>query len=211
MSAEEKIKTGEKLAEQGNIDDAVSVFREVIKEDSKNTVAYNNLAVLRHAQGDLSEAIQLLTTAIEYDSSYREAICNLVAILTEVNQEKIAVPLLKNYLMERPEDKELHRELVAKRFNKMIDDGLVSEVENILNIEGMSSDSQSMKSVGYRQVCEYLEGTYNFDDMIDRAINSTRQLAKRQMTWISGWSDLVLLEKNRTLPKSVEDLILNNS
>jgi|GEM_PF-6089955 len=108
MSAEEKIKTGEKLAEQGNIDDAVSVFREVIKGDPKNTVAYNNLAVLRHAQGDLSEAIQLLTTAIEYDSSYREAICNLVAILTEVNQEKIAVPLLKNYLMERPEDKELH-------------------------------------------------------------------------------------------------------
>ena len=47
--------------------------------------------------------------------------------------------------------------------------------------------------------------------MIDKAINSTRQLAKRQMTWINGWSDLVLLEKNRTLPKSVEDLILNNS
>jgi tRNA dimethylallyltransferase len=111
----------------------------------------------------------------------------------------------------KPEDKQLHRESVAKRFNKMIDDGLVSEVENILNMEGMSSNSQSMKSVGYRQVCEFLEGGYNFDDMIDKAINSTRQLAKRQMTWISGWSDLVLLEKNRTLPKSVEDLILNNS
>jgi len=123
-------------------------------------------------------------------------------IITDSNLIQIAI---------KPEDKQLHRESVAKRFNKMIDDGLVSEVENILNMEGMSSNSQSMKSVGYRQVCEFLEGGYNFDDMIDKAINSTRQLAKRQMTWISGWSDLVLLEKNRTLPKSVEDLILNNS
>jgi len=111
----------------------------------------------------------------------------------------------------RPDDKNLHREKIAIRFRKMIEEGLVQEVENILNLEGMSKDSQSMKSVGYRQVCEFLEGGYNFDDMIDKAINSTRQLAKRQMTWISGWSDLVLLEKNRTLPKSVEDLILNNS
>ena len=110
----------------------------------------------------------------------------------------------------QPEDRQLHRDVVAKRFNLMIDAGLIKEVESLLKYKGVSRNSQSMKSVGYRQVCEFLEGEYGLDDMIDKAINSTRQLAKRQMTWIKSWEDLILLEKNSSLPTSIKDIILKN-
>ena len=93
----------------------------------------------------------------------------------------------------------------------MIDTGLIEEVEGILERKGMSPNSQSMKSVGYRQVCEYLAGDYSLDDMIDRGINSTRQLAKRQMTWMRSWDNIIFLENNSSLFTSVKDLILNNS
>ena len=100
---------------------------------------------------------------------------------------------------------------IAKRFKRMIDTGMIEEVEGILERKGMSANSQSMKSVGYRQVCEYLAGDYSLDDMIDRGINSTRQLAKRQMTWMRSWDNMIFLENNSSLFSSVKDLILKNS
>ena len=150
----------------------------------------------------IKRAIEIYrTTGKKFSKWLEDQKAEVSSVINSSNLIQIAI---------KPEDKKLHKESVAKRFKKMIDDGLVHEVENILNIEGMSSNSQSMKSVGYKQVCQFLENDCNFDDMIEVAINSTRQLAKRQMTWINGWSDLILLEKNNTLPKSVEDLILRN-
>ena len=111
----------------------------------------------------------------------------------------------------KPQDKDTHREIIAKRFKRMVDAGLIEEVEGILERKGMSANSQSMKSVGYRQVCEYLAGDYSLDDMIDRGINSTRQLAKRQMTWMRSWDNIIFLENNSALFSSVKDLILKNS
>ena len=123
-------------------------------------------------------------------------------IIRESNLIQIAI---------KPHDKDLHRENIAKRFKGMIDAGLIEEVEGILERKGMSSNSQSMKSVGYRQVCEYLKGDYSLDDMIDKGINSTRQLAKRQMTWMRNWKNLIFVENNSSLFSSVKDLILKNS
>ena len=123
-------------------------------------------------------------------------------IIRESNLIQIAI---------NPHDKDLHRENIAKRFKGMIHNGLIEEVEGILGHKGMSANSQSMKSVGYRQVCEYLAGDYSLDDMIDRGINSTRQLAKRQMTWMRSWDNIIFLENNSSLVTSVKDLILKNS
>ena len=123
-------------------------------------------------------------------------------IIRESNLIQIAI---------NPHDKDLHRENIAKRFKGMIDAGLIEEVESILEHKGMSPNSQSMKSVGYRQVCEYLKGDYSLDDMIDKGINSTRQLAKRQMTWMRNWKNLIFVENNSSLFSSVKDLILKNS
>ena len=123
-------------------------------------------------------------------------------VISESNLIQIAI---------KPQDKDIQREIIAKRFKRMIDNGLIEEVEGILELKGMSPNSQSMKSVGYRQVCEYLTGDYSLDDMIDRGINSTRQLAKRQMTWMRSWDNIIFLENNSSLFSSVKDLILKNS
>ena len=60
----------------------------------------------------------------------------------------------------------------------------------------MDSKRISMKSVGYKQVCQYLEGEISYEEMIDKAVNATRQLAKRQMTWLKKWKDLEWLSQD---------------
>ena len=140
-------------------------------------------------------------TGKEFSNWQTEQKKEINEIIGESNTLQIAI---------KPLDRQLHRADVAKRFLNMIDKGLVEEVERILNLKGMSINSQSMKSVGYRQVCQFLDGDYGLDDMIIKAINSTRQLAKRQMTWINGWDDLTLLEKDPALPSYIKNLILKN-
>ena len=130
------------------------------------------------------------------------------------NKKEINKVITESHIIQigiKPKDTDIHREVTAKRFKGMINDGLIHEVEGILDHQEMSANSQSLKSVGYRQVCEYLAGDYSLDDMIDRGINSTRQLAKRQMTWMRSWDNLIVLENNSSLSRSVMDLILNNS
>ena len=97
-----------------------------------------------------------------------------------------------------PGDREGHRKIVKDRFLKMIESGLVEEVENLLKRPVLTSDHASMKSVGYRQVCNFLLDKISYDEMIERSIISTRQLAKRQMTWLRKWSDLFWLTKNKS-------------
>jgi tRNA dimethylallyltransferase len=72
----------------------------------------------------------------------------------------------------------------------MLEAGLVQEVERLLDLKQMDSKKSSMKSVGYRQICDYLEGKTTYEEMIVKAVNATRQLAKRQMTWLRGWKNL---------------------
>ena len=91
----------------------------------------------------------------------------------------------------KPESKEQLRENVKERFLKMLDDGLVKEVERLLSHREMDTEKVSMKSIGYRQVVEYLEGKINYEELIYKAINATRQLAKRQMTWLRSWQRLI--------------------
>ena len=95
----------------------------------------------------------------------------------------------------KPKDKELHREKIALRFQDMIDKGLIKEVEEILNVKQMNADKASMKTVGYKQVSDYLNGDLSFDEMIVRAVIATRQLAKRQMTWLRSWNKIIWLEE----------------
>ena len=95
----------------------------------------------------------------------------------------------------KPKDKEIHREKVAIRFQEMIDQGLIEEVEGLLKKKQMDSSKSSMKSVGYKQVLDYLEGNLSFDEMMFRAVTATRQLAKRQMTWLRSWNGVIWLEE----------------
>ena len=84
---------------------------------------------------------------------------------------------------------------VATRFQAVIDQGLIEEVEGLLKKKQMNSSKSSMKSVGYKQVSDYLEGNLSLDEMVFRAVTATRQLAKRQMTWLRSWNGVIWLEE----------------
>jgi tRNA dimethylallyltransferase len=72
----------------------------------------------------------------------------------------------------------------------MLTQGLVAEVEALYRRGDLRSDLPSMRAVGYRQVWDYLDGQTGYDEMRDRAVTATRQLAKRQMTWLRAAPEL---------------------
>jgi len=103
------------------------------------------------------------------------------------------LPFNLRFLAIVPEDRgELH-ERIAQRFQKMLDEGLVDEVRKLHNRGDLEEGLPSIKSVGYRQVWQYLEGQLDYDQMVERSIIATRQLAKRQLTWLRSWENMASL------------------
>lgn len=82
-----------------------------------------------------------------------------------------------------PEDRQLLHHRIAQRFDSMLEQGFVNEVKQ-LKQKQLTLECPSMRCVGYRQVWEYLEDEYDYDTMRDKACAATRQLAKRQITWL---------------------------
>ncbi len=73
----------------------------------------------------------------------------------------------------------------------MLQDGLIQEVANLYQPYYLEDKSLvALKAIGYRQVCSYLSGKMQYNEMCDRAIIATRQLAKRQCTWLRNWKNL---------------------
>jgi len=93
-----------------------------------------------------------------------------------------------------PGEREILRRRIADRFEAMLDTGLIEEVEGLLKNGDFDPSLPSMRMVGYRQVIEYLHGKIDYDEMRSRAVNATRQLAKRQLTWIRGYPGVERLE-----------------
>jgi tRNA dimethylallyltransferase len=92
-----------------------------------------------------------------------------------------------------PERAVLH-EKIEKRFDAMLRLGLIDEVKGLRMKYRLSASMPSMRAVGYRQVWEYLENKTDKTAMRERAIAATRQLAKRQTTWLRSFPDLVRLD-----------------
>lgn len=93
-----------------------------------------------------------------------------------------------------PSDRSVLHERIARRFKAMLAEGLVAEVEGLRGKYELSANLPSMRCVGYRQVWEMLEGTLPAAELCDRGIFATRQLAKRQMTWLRSFSDIHFLD-----------------
>ena len=83
-----------------------------------------------------------------------------------------------------PSDRHVLRERAGQRFIRMLEQGLVDEVRGLFRREDMHDDLTSMRLVGYRQVWSYLAGRSSYSEMRERAVIATRQLAKRQITWL---------------------------
>jgi len=115
----------------------------------------------------------------------------------EQSEQSLPYPILN--LAIAPTDRKLLRERIAQRFELMLSKGFVDEVESLYtlcmdNEHELSIDLPAMRSVGYRQVCQYLADEMDYQMMTEKAITATRQLAKRQMTWLRKWPDLHWLE-----------------
>jgi tRNA dimethylallyltransferase len=92
-----------------------------------------------------------------------------------------------------PERARLHRR-IEQRFDAMLRAGLIDEVKELRRKYRLEASMPSMRAVGYRQVWEFLEGETDEATMRARAVTATRQLAKRQLTWLRSFPDLLRLD-----------------
>ena len=83
---------------------------------------------------------------------------------------------------------------IAQRLDAMLAQGFLGEVERLRRRPGLSLDHPSMRSVGYRQFWQHLDGDTDFEEARDRALFATRQLAKRQITWLRSETDIFLVD-----------------
>ena len=94
-----------------------------------------------------------------------------------------------------PEDRKKLHQSIYQRTQDMLDQGLVDEVESLIKkYPNLSWESNSMRSIGYRQVGMYLRGEIGFDELFDKILFATRQLAKRQITWLRSMQNLLVLD-----------------
>lgn len=133
--------------------------------------------------------------------------------LTELTQTQ-GDPLpfrVKQFAIAPKERAELHRR-IELRFDNMIDAGFESEMEALYARKDLHPDLPSIRCVGYRQMWDYLDGNCTRDEAIFRGICATRQLAKRQITWLRSWDDLTWLDsENIDLAfKTMSDAIASN-
>jgi tRNA dimethylallyltransferase len=91
-------------------------------------------------------------------------------------------------------DREVLGQKIEKRFAAMLRLGLIDEVKQLKRKYRLNASLPSMRAVGYRQVWEYLEGRYDKETLKEKAVAATRQLAKRQLTWLRSFPDLVRLD-----------------
>jgi len=87
-------------------------------------------------------------------------------------------------------DRSVLHKRIAQRFDIMLDAGLEQEVRNLLE-SGVDSDAASMRMIGYRQMLEYLDQAISEDRMREKGVVATRQLAKRQLTWLRNQQNLI--------------------
>ncbi len=120
--------------------------------------------------------------------------------ISQLQQEAAAsfpYPLLQ--LVRAPLDRDLLRQRIADRFHQMLDQGFEKEVRTLWMRGDLHTDLPSMRSVGYRQMLMYLRGEVTHGRMAELAITATRQLAKRQMTWLRGHKGLHWLNEETDL------------
>lgn len=115
--------------------------------------------------------------------------------LTELTKTKAdAFPYQAVQFAIAPSDRKVLHKAIETRFKTMLTQGFTEEVERLRSRGDLDLDLPSMRCVGYRQCWQYLDGEIDYDTMVEKAIVATRQLAKRQLTWLRGWPGLIWLE-----------------
>ncbi len=100
----------------------------------------------------------------------------------KLNQDIEPIVFFLNY-----NDRNLLYDKINNRVLKMIDEGLVSEVESLIKTYSLDENSQSMAAIGYKEVLEFMDGSIGMDEMINLIQRNTRRYAKRQITWMKKY------------------------
>lgn len=117
-----------------------------------------------------------------------------LTVLTEERHGALPYPLVQ--IAVAPPDRAVLHERIEQRFRQMLDQGLIAEVSQLRLRSDLHLDLPSMRCVGYRQVWQYLDGELSYEEMVDRGIFATRQLAKRQLTWLRKWPNVHWLDSD---------------
>lgn len=115
--------------------------------------------------------------------------------ITALHQSgKIACPFELFEIAIIPPDRAVLHQRIEQRFDKMLAQGFMEEVEHLFGRGDLCAELPAIKAVGYRQAWAYLRGEIDYETMRGKAIIATRQLAKRQYTWLRGWNSLNLID-----------------
>ncbi|MEH6388263.1 MAG: tRNA (adenosine(37)-N6)-dimethylallyltransferase MiaA [Pseudomonas profundi] len=97
------------------------------------------------------------------------------------------LPYTMHHMAIAPAERHVLHDRIAQRFALMLEQGFVQEVETLYARGDLDTTMPSVRAVGYRQVWDFLEGKLSYQEMVERGVIATRQLAKRQFTWLRGW------------------------
>ena len=111
-------------------------------------------------------------------------ICGKTLTELQVKSRLADLPFTVHRMVIAPADRSALHGQIANRFNAMLDSGLIDEIRYLYKRGDLHERLPSVRSVGYRQVWAYLKGEYEWKTMVERAVIATRQLAKRQYTWL---------------------------
>ncbi|HHH2818394.1 TPA: tRNA (adenosine(37)-N6)-dimethylallyltransferase MiaA, partial [Enterobacter hormaechei subsp. hoffmannii] len=118
--------------------------------------------------------------------------------LTELTQTSgDALPYQVHQFAIAPASRELLHQRIEQRFHQMLASDFEAEVRALFARGDLHTDMPSIRCVGYRQMWSYLEGEISYDEMVYRGVCATRQLAKRQITWLRGWEGVHWLDSEK--------------
>lgn len=127
--------------------------------------------------------------------------------LTELTQVAgDALPYLVHQFAIAPSSRELLHQRIEDRFHQMVAAGFEDEVKSLMARGDLHPDLPAIRCVGYRQMWSYLNGEIDHDEMVYRGVCATRQLSKRQMTWLRGWEGINWLN-SEDLSHSLERVV----
>ena len=128
--------------------------------------------------------------------------------LTELTAEKgepFAFPVHQFAIA--PQDRAVLHQRIALRFEQMLAAGFEQEVSTLRQRTDLHPDLPSMRCVGYRQMWQYLDGECSYEQMKEKGIAATRQLAKRQLTWLRGWQGVTWLDSEAAMSENLQAVL----
>ena len=130
-----------------------------------------------------------------------------MSVLQKENKaEPLPYQVLKLALM--PSDRAVLHQRIEKRFDLMLQQGLIEEVKALRERGDLHEDLPAIRAVGYRQVWDYLEKKIDYAEMQERGVIATRQLAKRQLTWLRSEKDLTIFDLSRYSEVHIQENVL---